>query len=198
MNKTPNLILLSLLSGIFWISCEETLPSRNETPVEVFSTFLTTVDGRTSFTATRDPAAITFPHPPPVRIRLGLININDETLQGISGFINGSIDIWISDDINLAGKTYVLSENSEFPPTGVLSLIENNVLTIDPGDTFYIEISWPHEVEETTKIWNYLGMVNGSSRTVIINVLAKIQLFSELPLIVSEILQLHISYIKNS
>ena len=180
------------------ISCEESLPSRNEIPVDLFSTYLSTADGRTSFTITRDPAAFNFPHPAPVRIRFALINIFDETLQGSSENITGSVDIWIANDINLAGNTYVLTKDNEFPTTGTPSLIQNSFLTIDPGDTFFVEISWPHEVEGTDKVWEYFGMVNGSSKLVNISVLVKIQLFRELPVIVSELLQLHILYIKNS
>jgi len=195
---TTKIILFSILSSLIFVSCEESLPTRDETPVDIFSSFLTTVDGRTSFRVTRDPASINEPHPPPVRIRFGVINIFDETLQGTPDIINGSIDIWIANDTNQAGKTYLLTKDSEIPPIGTPPLIENASLTIDPGDTFFVEISWPHEVNGTTKVWEYLGIGNGSSRLVNISVLAKIQLFEELPPIVSDLLQLRITYVKNS
>ena len=191
-------ILLSVLSVLILTSCEESLPTREEIPVEVLSTLLTTVNGKTSFQATRDPAAINFPHPTPVRIRFLVINTFDETFQGVQDMINGSMDIWMANDKNLSGKTYVLTKDNEVPPIGTPSLIENSLLTVDPGDTFFVEISWPHEVNGTTKVWEYLEMPNGSTRNVVISVFAKIQLFKELPPLTSELLQLHILYIKNS
>jgi len=150
------------------------------------------------FESRETPAAILTPHPPPVRLRFGVINIFDETLQGTPDVINGSIDIWIANDTNQAGKTYLLTKESEVPPIGTPPLIENASLTIDPGDTFFVEISWPHEVNGTIKVWEYLNMNIGSSRLINISVLAKIQLFEELPPIVSDLLQLRITYVKNS
>lgn len=191
-------ILFSILSVLILTSCEESLPSRIEIPIELFSTLLTTVDGRKSFQATRDPARITFPHPPPVRLQFLVINTFDETFQGASVLINGSLDLWIAGDENQAGKTFELTAESEFPPIGTPGLIKDNILTIDPGDTFFVEISWPHEVDGTTKIWDYYNLRPGSRRLVNINVLTKIQLFAELPPLISEILQLHISYVVNS
>ena len=191
-------ILFSILSIIILTGCEDSLPSRNNIPVDIFTTILTTVDGRTSFQVTRDPAAILTPHPPPVRLQFLVINTFDETFQAPSGIINGSLDLWIAGDENQAGKTYVLTENSEFPPIGSPGLIQNNFLTIDPGDTFFIEIAWPHEVEGTTKVWDYFNMGNGSIRLVNLNVLVNIQLFEELPPLLSEILQLNLTYVKNS
>lgn len=191
---TKKIILFFILSSIFSVSCEETLPTREEIPLNLFSTSFSTVDGRTAFPVTRDPAVITIPHPAPVRLQFLIINTFDETFQGVQDIINGSMDVWIADDINNGGNIYVLTKDNEFPPVGSPPLIENALLTIDPGDTFFVELSWPHEVNGTIKVWNYLEIATESSMIVRINVLAKIQLFQDQPPITSELLQLTITY----
>ncbi|MCH7886371.1 MAG: hypothetical protein IIA58_00225 [Candidatus Marinimicrobia bacterium] len=189
-----------ILCSIFILtamSCEESLPPRDEVPVEVFEILFGTVDGRTSYTATRDPANIHSRHPPPIKFTLRLVNIFDETLQDFAHSINGTLDIWLAEDPTV-GKTFLLTKDSEVPPIDSPSHINNGLLTLDQSDTFYIEIHWQHEVEDSVKLWDYFEMKSGEERLVEIRALAKIQLFPELPHISTEILKIKVKYIKLS
>ena len=173
------------------------MPPRDEAHVEAFKILFGTVDGRTSYTATRDPDGIRGTHPPAIKFTLRFVNIFDETFQGSASSINGTFDIWLEEDPTV-GKTFLITKESEFPPMDSPSHINNGSLTLDPGDTFYVEIHWDHEVEGSVKLWDYFGMANGTERLVDINVLAKIQLFPELPHITTKILRIQIRYIKIS
>ena len=193
-------ITINILCFIFiltMLSCEESLPPRDEVPVEVFETLFSTDGGRTSFTATRDPAFINNRHPPPIKFTLRLINIFDETLQDFGGSINGTFDIWLAEDPTV-GKTFLLTRDNEVPPIDSPSHINNGLLTLDQSDTFYVEIHWWHEVEDSVVLWDYFEMKNGQERLVEIRALAKIQLFPELPHITTEILKIKVKYIKIS
>ena len=191
-----NKILYSIFI-VITLGCEESLPPRDEVPVEAFETLFGTVDGRTAYTATRDPANIHGRHPPPIKFSLRLVNTFDETLQDFASSINGTLDIWLKEDPKV-GKTFLLTEESEFPPIDSPSHINNGLLTLDPGDTFYIEIHWQHENEDSVKLWDYFGMRNGQELLVEIRALAKIQLFPALPHVTTEILKIKIKYIKLS
>ncbi len=179
------------------LSCEESLPPRDEFPVNLFEILFGTVDGRTSYTATRDPSFINNRHPPPIVFTLRLVNIFDETLQDFASSINGTFDIWLAEDPTV-GKTFLLTKDSEVPPIDSPSHIDNGLLTLEPSDTFYIEIHWWHEVEGSVGLWDYFGMENGQERVADINALAKIQLFPELPHITTEIIEIKVKYIKIS
>ena len=179
------------------LSCEESLPPRDEVPVNLFEILIGTVDGRTSYTATRDPEGINGRHPPDIKFTLRFVNIFDESFQGSAFLINGTFDIWLAEDPTV-GKTFLLTKESEFPPVNSPSQINNGLLTLDPGETFYIEIHWEHEVEDSMKLWDYFRIENGEERVVEINALAKIQLFPELPHITTEILEIEVKYIKIS
>ena len=172
------------------LSCEESLPSRDEVAVETFKILLGTVDGETSY----ETIPNTGRNPQPIRFSLLLLNIFDETFQGSASSINGTFDIWLADEPKI-GKTILLNKNSEFPPIDTPSQIDNDLLTLDPGDTLYMEIHWEHEVEGSVKLWDYFRMANGTERSVGIRALAKVQLFPELPPITTEILKIQIRYI---
>ena len=179
------------------LSCDESFPPRGEVPVESFKILFSTVSDCTSYTATRDPVNIHGRHPPAIKFTLRLLNIFDETFQGSASSINGTLDIWLAEDPTV-GKTFLLTKESEFPPVNSPSQINNGLLTLDPGETFYIEIHWEHEVEDSMKLWDYFRIENGEERVVEINALAKIQLFPELPHITTEILEIEVKYIKIS
>jgi len=179
------------------LSCEESLPPRDEVPVNLFEILFGTVHGRTSYTATRDPDGIRGRHPPAIKFTLRLLNTFDETFQGSAFSINGTFDIWLAEDPTV-GKTFLLTKESEFPPANSPSHIDNGLLTLDPGDTFYMEIHWEHEVEDSVKLWDYFGMASGTERIVGIKAFAKIQLFPELPHITTEIIEIEVKYIKLS
>ena len=179
------------------LSCEESLPPRDEVPVNLFEILFDTVDGRTSYTATRDPDGINGRHPPDIKFTLRFVNTFDETFQGSAFLINGTFDIWLEEDPTV-GKTFLLTKESEFPPMDSPSHIDNGFLTLDPGDTFYMEIHWEHEVEDSVKLWDYFRMENDTERIIDIRALAKIQLFPELPHITTEIIKIQIKYIKIS
>ena len=172
------------------LSCDESLPSRDEVAVETFKILLGTVDGETSY----ETIPNTGRNPQPIRFSLLLLNIFDETFQGSASSINGTFDIWLADEPKI-GKTILLNKNSEFPPIDTPSQIDNDLLTLDPGDTLYMEIHWEHEVEGSVKLWDYFRMANGTERSVGIRALAKVQLFPELPPITTEILKIQIRYI---
>jgi len=194
---SPIIIMIFIAVNILASGCEESLPTREETPVQLFETIFQTADSGTSFTATRDQLNIHTPHPPPIVYKLQLINIFDETLQGLADSINGTLEIWLEEDPTV-GKTYILSKNSEFPPIGIPSQIDSALITLDPGDTFYVEIAWPHETEDSVKMWDYFGLKGGDERTVRINAFAKIQLFPGTPHIITQIFTLSVLYIKLS
>ena len=179
------------------LSCEESLPPRDEVPVEAFKILFGTVDGRTSYTATRDTEGINGRHPPDIKFTLRFVNIFDESFQGSAFLINGTFDIWLAEDPTV-GKTFLLTKESEFPPVNSPSHINNGLLTLDPGDTFYMEIHWEHEVEDSVKLWDYFRMENDTERIIDIRALAKIQIFPELPHITTEIIKIQIKYIKIS
>ena len=174
------------------LSCEESLPPRDEVAVETFKILLGTVDGETSYETI--PNAVPGGNPQPIRFSLRLLNIFDETFQGSASSINGTFDIWLADEPTV-GKTILLNKNSEFPPMDTPSHIDNDLLTLDPGDTLYMEIHWEHEVEGSVKLWDYFRMANGTEQSVGIRALAKIQLFPELPPITTEILKITVRYI---
>ena len=179
------------------LSCDESFAPREEVPIEAFEILFSTVSDCTSYTATRDPAMILGRHPPAIKFTLRFVNIFDETFQGSASSINGTFDIWLEEDPTV-GKTFLITKESEFPPMDSPSHINNGSLTLDPGDTFYVEIHWDHEVEDSVKLWDYFRIENGEERVVEINAIAKIQLFPELPRITTEILEIEVKYIKIS
>ena len=179
------------------LSCDESFPPRDEVPIEAFEILFSTVSDCTSYTATRDPDNIHGRHPPDIKFTLRLLNTFDETFQGSASSINGTLDIWLAEDPTV-GKTFLITKDSEFPPMDSPSHIDNGLLSLDPGDTFYMEIHWEHEVEDSVKLWDYFRIENGEERVVEINALAKIQLFPELPRITTEILEIEVKYIKIS
>ena len=197
MKSLLPIIIIFIALNILVLSCEEFLPSREETPVQLFETIFQSADGKSSKTFTRDPVNIHTPHPPPIEYHLQLINRTDETLQGLADSINGSIEVWLDGDPSV-GQTFLLSRKNEFPPIGVPSQIDSELVTLDPGDTFYIEIEWFHENEDGIKMWDYLGMDNGDMRRVGINAFAIIQLFPGTPYIVTKILKINTTYFKLS
>ena len=186
--------ILCLIFVITALSCEESLPPRDEVPVNLFEILFDTVDGRTSYTATRDTVNIHGRHPPAIKFTLRLLNTFDETFQGSAFLINGTLDIWLEEDPTV-GKTFLLTKESEFLPMDSPSHIDNGLLTLDPGDTFYMEIHWEHEVEDSVKLWDYFGMAIGTERSIGIKAFAKIQLFPESPHITTEILTILVKYI---
>lgn len=197
MKALTPIIIIFIAYNILVLSCEESLPTREETPVQLFETIFQSADGKTSKTFTRDPINIHTAHPPPIVYHLQLINRTDETLQGLADSINGTFEIWLAGDPSI-GQTFLLSRDSEFPPIGIPSHIDSEVLTLDPGDTFYVEIAWFHENEDGIKMWDYLGMGDGDILGVRINALAIIQLFPGTPFIVTEIFKINATYIKLS
>ena len=172
------------------LSCDESLPSRDEVAVETFKILLATADGETSY----ETIPNTGRNPQPIRFSLRLLNIFDETFQGSASSINGTFDIWLAEDTTV-GKTFLITRESEIPPMDSPSHIDNDLLTLDPGDTLYMEIHWEHEVEGSEKLWDYFGMASGTERSVGIRALAKVQLFPELPSITTDILKIQIKYI---
>jgi len=173
------------------------LPSRDEVPVELFEILFEAGGGRTSYTATIDPEFINNRHPPPIEFTLRFVNIFDETIQGSASSINGSFEIWLEED-PAVGKTFLLTKDSEVPPIDSPSHIDNGFLTLDPGDTLYLEIHWWHEVENSVGLWEYFRMENGTERIVNIRAIAKMQLFPEIPHITTEIIKIQVKYIKIS
>ena len=173
------------------------MPSRDEVPVELFEILFETDNDRKSFTATRDPEFINNRHPPPIKFNLRLVNIFDESFQGFASSINGTFEIWLAEDPTV-GKTILLTKDSEAPPIDSPSHINNGFLTLDPSDTFHVEIEWWHEVENSVGLWEYFRMENGQERIVDIRALAKIQLFPEFPHITTEIIKIQVKYIKIS
>jgi len=101
-------LITFIVANILILSCEESLPSREATPVQLFNTIFQPDDGKTSKTFTRDPANINLPHPPPIIFNLQLINITDETLQGLADSIDGTFEIWLNGDQSF-GQTFLLS-----------------------------------------------------------------------------------------
>lgn len=194
---SPIIIITFIAVNIIASSCEDPLPSRESTPVELFKTNFQTADSDTTFYATRDPVNISTPHPPPIVYQLQVINIFDETLRGLAVSINGTIEIWLEEDLSV-GKTFLLSQSTEFPPIGIPSHIDSAYITLDPGDTFYVEIEWPHETENGVKMWDYFSLKNGEERDVIINSIAKIQLFPDTPIIITNIFTIKVIYMKIS
>ena len=197
MNSFFSIIFIFFALTVFTVSCEESLPTREEIPVQLFETIFQTADSGTTFTFTRDPVNIHTEHPPPILYQLQLINIFDETLQGLADSINGTFEIWLEEDPTV-GKTFALSQISELPPIGIPSQIDSSYITLDPGDTFYVEIAWFHETEKSIKMWEYFGLIAGDTLSVKINAIAKIQLFQDTPHIITEIFILRAVYIKNS
>lgn len=197
MNSCYSILFIFFALTVFTVSCEESLPTREKIPVQLFETIFQTADSGTTFTFTRDPVNIHTEHPPPILYQLQLINIFDETLQGLADSINGTLDIWLEEDPTV-GKTFALSQISEFPPIGIPSQIDSSYITLDPGDTFYVEIAWFHETEKSIKMWDYFGLNTGDTLSVKINAIAKIQLFPDTPHIITEIFNIRVIYIKNS
>lgn len=186
-------ITISILN----LSCEDDLPTREVVPIQLFETIFQTADSGTTFTATRDPINIHTEHPPPIVYQLQLINIFDETLQGVADSINGTFEIWLENEPTV-GKTFLISQMSEFPPDGISSQIDSSILTLDPGDTFYVEIEWPHETDDSVKMWDYFNLGNGDELDTLFNALAKIQLFPGTPHIVTGIFVIRVFYLKLS
>ena len=197
MNSIFAILFSFFTLTVLSMSCEESLPTREATPVQLFETIFQTTDSGTTFTFTRDPLNISTKHPPPIVYHLQLINIFDETLQGLADSINGTFEIWLEEDPSV-GKTFLLSQYSEFPPIGIPSHIDSSYITLDPGDTFYVEIEWFHETDNSVTMWDYFYLENGDERTVRINALAKIQLFPGTPHIITNIFKLSALYIKIS
>ena len=179
------------------LSCEDILPTRDETPVQLFETSFQSNEGKTRITLTRDPINIHTPHPPPIIYQLQLINLTDETLQGLADSISGTFELWLDGEPSIS-REIMLSRNNEVPPIGVSSHIDSELLTLDPSDTFYVEIAWLHETEDFVKLWDFFGMQDGEQRTVKINALAKIRLFPGTPFIVTNIFRISATYIKLS
>ena len=195
MKSISSILFVFFTVTVFTTSCEESLPTREEIPVQIFEAIFQTADSGTTFTATRDPINIHTPHPPPIVYQLQLINIFDETLQGLADSINGSFEIWLDGDPSV-GITFLLSQSNEFPPIGTPSQIDSAYITLDPGDTFFVEIEWPHETDDSVKMWDYFNLQNGDELDTLFNALAQIQLFPGIPHIITNIFTIRVFYIK--
>ena len=180
---------------LFTLGCEESLPPRDEIFIDVFETEFSTVDGRTSLDFTRDLTASIPENPPPLKLSLRFINTFDESLQGFADSINGYLDIWLKDDPSV-GKRIPIDKNTEVPPTGTPSRIDGIFLTLDPGDTLYMEIHWAHESEEGVKMWDHFNLSNGQEVKVNVNAIAMLRLYPDMPLVTTPTLLLEITYFK--
>ena len=193
MDRFITFILLQVFLLLFTLGCEETLPSRDEDFPILIETEFSTVNGKTSLAFVREHNV---PHPlNPLDLKLSLrfINTYTETLQGLADSIDGSLDIWLRDEPSF-GKRFPINKDSEVQPIGAPSRIDQLHLTIDPGDTFYLEFHWDHESEEEVKMWDYFNMEDSQLIEVKVNAIAKLRLYPELPLIITPVLQLDLTY----
>ena len=195
MIRSIKFILLQVFLFLFTIGCDESTPTSEQEFIEVLETEISTVDGRTSLSFTRDVNSTTPQNPPTLKISLRFINISDETLQGLTDSIDGFLDIRLVDEPSV-GKRLSINRNSELPPTGTPSRINDVFLTLEPGDIFYMEFHWTHESEEGVKLWDHFGLRGGQMKKVDVNVLATLKLFPGRPLIISPLLNLELTYIK--
>jgi len=195
MDNFTKYILLQVFLILLTLGCEESLPTREQEFIEVIKTEFSTVDGRTSLPFTRDDTWTVRENPPALKISLRFINTSDETLQGYADSIDGYLDIWLKDEPTV-GKRLSINKDSEVPIAGTPPRIDNLFLILDPGDTFYMEFHWAHDSEEGVKMWNHFGLQNDQIKQVEVNVLAKLKLFPELPLVTPPILKLELTYYK--
>ena len=195
LRKTSNkFVSLQIMLLVFTLGCEESLPTRDQEFIKVFETKFSTIDGKTTLTFQRD-LTTAFPSPPDLKISLRFINISDETLQGFADSIDGFLDIWLRDEPSV-GRRFPINKDSELPPTGAPSRIDGLYLTLDPGDTFYMEFHWAHDSEEGVKMWDHFNLSHEEQKRVNVRVLAKLKLFPDTPLIITPTLHLEVTYFK--
>ena len=194
MDRFKTFTLLQVFLLLFTLGCEETLPSREEEFLEVFETKFSTVNGKTKLTFQRD-LATAFPSPPDLKLSLQFINTSDETLRGFADSINGILDIWLRDEPSV-GKKFPINKDSEVPPTGAPSRIDELYLTVDPGDTFYMEFHWAHESEEGVKMWDHFNLSHNQQKKTYVNTFAMLKLFPDAPFVITPTLLLDVTYFK--
>jgi len=194
MNRFITFTLLQVFLLLFTLGCEETLPSREEEFLEVFETKFSTVNGKTKLTFQRD-LGTAFPSPPDLKLSLQFINTSDETLRGFADSINGILDIWLRDEPSV-GKKFPINKDSEVPPTGAPSRIDELYLTVDPGDTFYMEFHWAHDSEEGVKMWDHFGLSHNQQKKTYVNTFAMLKLFPDAPFVITPTLLLDVTYFK--
>ena len=172
LRKTPiEFVFLQIILLLFTLGCEESLPTREEEEIKLIETEFSTVDGRTALQFTRE-RNVPHPHnPTDLRLSLRFINTYTETLQGFADSIDGYLDVWLREEPAF-GKRYSISKNTEVQPIGAPSRIDDRFLTLDPGDTFFMEIHWAHESENGVKMWNHFGLADSQSIKVTVNAVA--------------------------
>jgi len=188
-------VFLQIILLLFTLGCEESLPTREQEIIKVFETEFSTFDGRTSIPFTRNDTWTVRENPPALKLSLRFINTSDETLQGLADSIDGYLDIWLEIEPSV-GKRFPINKDTEVPPTGNPSRIDGIFLTLDPGDTLYMEFHWAHDSKEGVKMWDHFGLHNNQQIKVKVNALAMLSLFPNLPLVITPTLHLEVTYYK--
>lgn len=82
----------------------------------------------------------------PIVFKISVINIFDETLQGPADRVSGKLEIWRAEDPDF---------EKAIAFTGVFDSrhVRGNILTLDPGDTLEVGMTWRHDNDASQRIW---------------------------------------------
>ncbi|MEE4312788.1 MAG: hypothetical protein V2J62_13075 [candidate division KSB1 bacterium] len=80
----------------------------------------------------------------PMNLSVGVINDFDETLQNTRS-IKVELNIWVQSTPAVRNTLYLSETETE------------ELLTLDPGEEFWIDIEWDHRDENNTFLWNSIN-----------------------------------------
>jgi hypothetical protein len=119
----------------------------------------------------------------PVPFQINVTNTFDETLQGLANAVYGTMEVWKKDTPGF-GKTFTIF--------GVIDPlhVQNNVLSLDPGETFVIGVTWYHDDDQNRRIWK----VYNNHLSTAICARARLKVFKEAPEIFTPEFEIEIRY----
>jgi len=82
----------------------------------------------------------------PLAIVFTIKNIYDDVLQD-SLYIRGSFTVGVASAGDNRGVTMEFTNGSVYPPT------QNGLLTVEPGDSVFVTVTWDHYIREGEPIW---------------------------------------------
>ena len=142
--------LLTLLA-LSVSSCEELLPPRDD-PQDLLTATVTAQSGLFAFVDTSTAQHLRWGQWSPdvffiesIGFVLAITNHYDEVLQG-PPYLKGKMEVQVSPTRR---GTFEFEGGVYWPPT----LIQGDMLTLEPGDTLYLQVAWDHFLRPGIPIW---------------------------------------------
>ncbi|MCI0699356.1 hypothetical protein L0337_46055 [candidate division KSB1 bacterium] len=181
-SATALMISACLTAGFLFSSCDEELPPY-QPPQNALRAAFGVLDGVTNRFVSCNVNTRVW-NLDPIVFEIGVINTFDETLQGPADRVSGKLEIWRAED-SVFGKLIAF--------TGVFDSrhVQGNTLTLNPGDTLEVGVTWRHDNDANQRIWRQAAARPFNAT---IHARGQIKVFEDAPVLLLPEIKLQVVY----